>query len=159
MGWEANGISYSVPRQGLQALLVGRIWGPWGAGEVQASLPPPRPPPRVGCASRSKSFSAEAQAVDSRHPGSFPPAWQPNPFPPAQLQGRDLGWGGACSAQPHVWLRSPSSDAPPSLAPEIPATVTWSRPVTGEGYPGSHPCGLHCDEPACAPTPNPRSTH
>lgn len=60
-------------------------------GKPRPPFPHPPPPPRVGCAGGSKSFSAEAQAVDSRHPGSFPPAWQPNPFPPAQLRGRDLG--------------------------------------------------------------------
>ena len=81
-------------------------WAGSGALEEMGKPRPPfphlTPPSRVGCAGGSKSFSAEAQAVDSIHPGSFPPAWQPNPFPPAQLRGRDLGWGGACSAQPHV---------------------------------------------------------
>ena len=119
-GWEANGISYSVLRQGLQAGWWAGSGGerrplglrPWGDGEAQPPTPHPSLPPRVGCTGGSKSFSAEAQAVDSRHPGSFPPAWKPNPFPPAQPGGRDLGWGGACSAQPHIWLRSSSPHQP-----------------------------------------------
>ena len=160
-GWEANGISYSVPRQSLQTLQVGRLWR-W----EEALWPPPfrgggSPDlrPRAGLAGGSKSFPAAAQAVDSRHPGSVPvpPAGQPSAFPPAQSPGGDPGRVEPAPQTP-VWLWSPSPRVPPSLSPEVPDSETWSRPGTGAGRPDSRRWGLRCDGPAWAHCPPPYPT-